>query len=163
MESLRGAEALLARAERALLAALLAFMVLTAFCQVLLRLLSSGGLLWADTLLRHLVLWVGFLGAGLAAASDRQFAMDLSARLLRNRARAVSQSLCHLFSMSVSALLARASWLFFREEYAQAQVLFTAGGVGLPAWAFEAVLPLGFGLLALHYLIKAALAGTPAR
>ncbi|MDE2237792.1 MAG: TRAP transporter small permease subunit, partial [Elusimicrobia bacterium] len=45
-----------------------------AFLQVLRRELFGSGALWADPLLRSLVLWVGFLGAALAAAEDKHFA-----------------------------------------------------------------------------------------
>ena len=136
----------------------MAFLVLMSFLQVALRSLFSSGILWADTLLRHLVLWVAFLGAGLAAASDRQFALDLSSRFLKGRIKSAVLLACHCFTVAACIFLARASILFFREEYAQGGALFSAGGFRVPAWAFELILPAGFALLALHYLIKAALA-----
>lgn len=139
-----------------MLALLVGTMVLLSFLQVGLRVLWGGGILWADTFLRHLVLWVGFLGAGLAASSDRQFAMDLAARFLAGRSRRAVRFICHLFALAASAALAHASWLFFRQEYDLGQTLFIAFSRAVPAWPFELILPGGFGLLALHYGLRCA-------
>ncbi|MBI4386869.1 MAG: TRAP transporter small permease [Elusimicrobia bacterium] len=158
MNRIKGLESRLIRAESALLAALVAFMVLLAFLQVVLRAFFSAGILWADTLLRHLVLWLGFLGAGLAAGSDRQFALDIAARLSAGRLKASLQLGCALFAAGVSTALARSSLTFFREEYRHAGALFAAGDLNVPAWPFQIILPGGFALLAIHYALKAALA-----
>ena len=74
-DRLRKAEDLLAAAEGALLVALLAVMVSLAFAQVVLRHFGAG-LLWGETVLKHLVLWTGFLGAALAAKSEKHFAWE---------------------------------------------------------------------------------------
>lgn len=163
MRSLKRAEELLVRAERGLLTGLLAFMVTLAFLQVALRQVGlrtglSLGVLWGDTLLRHLVLWVGFLGAAVAAAGDRQFAMDAFAQLFAGRARARIALACHLFSAGVCLALARASWAYLAQERETGGVLFTVLGRDLPVWCFEAAAPLGFALLLAHYAIKTALA-----
>ena len=55
--------------------ALLAVMVTLAFAQVILRHFGLG-LLWGETVLKHLVVWTGFLGAALAAASEKHFAWE---------------------------------------------------------------------------------------
>lgn len=140
---------------------LVAFMVALAFLQVLLRQVGqlTGAplsLLWGDTLLRHLVLWVGFAGAALAASSDRQFAMDVAAHLLSGRRKALAALLCHGFALAVCALLARASWAFLAEERSHPAILFTALGRDVPAWWLEAAAPLGFAVLAFHYALKLA-------
>lgn len=142
------------RAERLLLCLLLSCAVLLAFLQVLLRGFFGGGLLWADTLLRHLVLWMGFLGAGLAAATGRQFAVDASAHLLSGRPRALAGLAAHGFTAFVCLRLCQASLSFLREELAHAGALFTVAGRAVPAWAFELILPLGFALLCFHYLVR---------
>ena len=156
MRAIRGLERALALAEERLLAALIVFMTLLAFLQVVLRVVFSSGILWADILLRHLVLWLAFLGAGLAAGSDRQFAMDLAERFLRGRLRSSVRLLCRLFAAVVSLYLLTASLSFFREEYAHSSVLFEVFGRAVPAWPFETVLPGGFALLFLHYVLKSA-------
>lgn len=157
METLRKAERWLVDAERTLLTAMLAVMVTLSFLQVVLRAAFSSGLLWADTFLRHLVLWVGFLGAATAASADRQFAMDAAVGLLPGRGKAAARCAVDLFAASVCALLTRASWRFFLDERAAGSVLFMLGTLRVETWVFEAILPGGFLLLCAHYLLRAGL------
>ena len=159
MERVKKAEGWLVRGEQAALAVLLAFMVTLAFVQVVLRQIGmragwSLSVLWGDTLLRHLVLWVGFLGAGVAAAHDKQFAMDAGTQFLSRKARARVGIVCHLFSALVCVGLARAAWMFLAEERAGGGVLFNAFGLDVMAWWLEAAAPVGFALLFLHYALK---------
>lgn len=156
------AEGGLLGAEKVLLSGLIVFMASLSFLQVTLRGVFSSGFLWADTLLRHLVLWVGFLGAGVAAAQGKQFSVDALSRLFQGGLRSAVSLLGHSFTALVCLLLGQASWKFFLEEHRSAGVLFTAGGVQVPQWTAALALPAGFCLLALHYLLKAALApGAP--
>lgn len=165
MEPLRRLERGLLAAEKWALVGLLGVMVTLSFLQVLLRGAFSAGLLWADTLLRHLVLWVGFLGASVAAGEGKQFAMDATARALSGRLKAAAGILVHLFTAAVCALMARASWTFLAAEYADwardpaRGILFSAGPLRVPGWVFELILPAGFALLALHYLLRLAADG----
>lgn len=160
MQSLRKAERWLVLAERGLLTGLLGFMVALAFVQVVLRQvgLRTGvalSVLWGDTLLRHLVLWVGFLGAGVAAASDRQFAMDAAAHLFTGRRKARVALTCHLFTAWVCVGLLRASYAYLAQERLHGGVLFSLLEHDVMVWWFEAIAPAGFLLLLLHYSIKA--------
>jgi TRAP-type C4-dicarboxylate transport system permease small subunit len=156
-QALKNLERRLTAAEEGILVALLLFMVLMSFLQVILRVFFSTGILWADTLLRHLVLWVGFLGACLAASAGRQFAMDASDRVLKGRVKTAVHLLCHAFTAVVCLFLLQASITFFREEYVHSETLLTVFGRDIPAWTLESILPIGFALLLVHYLIKTAL------
>ena len=58
------------RIEKILLAVMLGLMVLMAFSQIVLRNFFATGIPWGDSLVRYLVLWVGFIGAaGLTAGA----------------------------------------------------------------------------------------------
>lgn len=161
MDILRKAERFLTLGEEFLLSVLVTVMVLLAFLQVLLRTFWSTGLFWADPLLRHMVLWVAFLGAGLAASTDKQFALDASSRVLRGAPRTAARTLCHVFAAGVCVFLCRASFLFLKDEYLHASPVFAVGSLQVPAWTFETILPAGFAVLALHYLLKTALETFP--
>lgn len=162
MTTLRTAERGLARLEQWALSALLLVMVTLSFLQVALRGLFSGGFLWADTFLRHLVLWAGFLGAALAAADDRQFAMDAAHRIIPPRPMAAINVLLHGLTALVCGLMAKASWAFFLQEKSTGAALFAVSGREVPGWWFEAILPGGFALLLLHYAVKAVLSAAAA-
>ena len=153
MEKLRKAEELLLKAERGLLIAALAVMVTLSFSQVVLRQFFGTGILWADTLLRHLVLLVGFLGAALAAADGKNFAFELSVHQdARPSWRAL---LADIAASIITIFLVRAGWSFYHEERESAGVLFTAGAVTVPAWLFAGVIPLGFLLVLTHTALRA--------
>lgn len=158
MNHLRTAERRLAALEQGLLAVLLIVMVALSFLQVALRGLFDTGLLWADTFLRHLVLWAAFLGACLAAADGKQFAMDAAERVMEGPLRAAVHVLLHSLTAVVCAAMTAASWTFLRQEMEGASTLFSVGNWHVPGWWFELILPGGFGLLTLHYAVRAALA-----
>jgi TRAP-type C4-dicarboxylate transport system permease small subunit len=154
VERLRKTEALLVKVETGLLVVLLSTMVCLSFLQVVLR-YAGKGLLWADTLSRYLVLWVGFLGAALAAAGSKHFAWEAAAQR-EDKAGHIMHLVAHLAAVVLSAFLARASWAYLLTDKADAQTLFTIGTTQFPEWAFVVAVPLGFVLVMLHSLIKLA-------
>ena len=132
------------------LVAVLLFLVAMSFLQVVLRQFFGGGILWCDTLLRHLVLWVGFLGAARAAAEEKHFAFEAVTEHLPARLHGAAAGLARLTATAVALLLAKASWLFMLEERGAGLPLFTAGNLAVPGWPFAAIVPIGFLLVAVH-------------
>ncbi len=162
MNKLRTLERWLLNAEKAVLIGVLLFMVTLSFLQVVLRGFFSGGFLWADTLLRHLVLWVGFFGAAVAAGENKQFAMDAAARFFKGRAKIAVEVIAHLFTIAVCAVMTKASWAFLLDERASGSILFSIGEkTHVPAWYIEIILPAGFALILLHYAIKLVTSFSP--
>jgi TRAP-type C4-dicarboxylate transport system permease small subunit len=151
-------DAALARAEGWAVTALVSAMVVLAVTQIALRNFFSSSIPAADTLLRHAVLWVGFLGAALAAHEDRHIRIDIGVRLLPARLRAPLDALFNLISAVVCLLLAKAAWTFLRLDLDGGATV----ALGIPAWILQAILPVAFLLLALHFLIK-VLAGSGRR
>lgn len=154
-DALRKAEDALVRAEGAALAALLAAMVALAFAQVVLRLLDAG-LLWADTLLKHLVVWTGFLGAALAAAAEKHFCWEAGQIGAPEGLKPWLRLGSSLAAAAVCALLLRAAAAYVADARATGEILATIGRVRVPAWAAFCGIPGGFALVLLHLLFKAA-------
>jgi TRAP-type C4-dicarboxylate transport system permease small subunit len=150
---LRRALLLLHRMEDLLLALLLGAMILVAAAQILLRNLFEWNFGWGDPFTRLLVLWVGLLGALAATRQNRHIAIDLVTHLLPPRVRAGAQALNNLFAGAVCGVVAWYAVIFIREE----RGLGGAGLLGLPDWLLHAVIPLGFTLIALRYLLHALL------
>jgi TRAP-type C4-dicarboxylate transport system permease small subunit len=153
-DRIRSAERKLLGAERILLTALIVGMTLLGFLQIVLRKVFSGGFLWADTFLRHLVLWIGFLGAALAVAEEKHFGGDIGDRFFSGRLKSVTRLVVHLFAAVVCAFLTQASVVFIRDELRSGRALFSIGGLRVPASLYEIILPVGFLLLACHYVLK---------
>ena len=152
---LRRAEGLLARGEGLALVALLAVMVTLAFAQVVLRHFGAG-LLWGETLLKQLVMWTGFLGAALAAESEKHFAWEAAHLGTPPSWKEPLRLLASLAAAVVCALLLQAAWRYAADEYAAGAVLTKIGTLSIPSWIAAAGIPGGFALLLTHLLFKAA-------
>ncbi len=137
------------KAETTMLCLLLVAMIGLACLQIVLRTLFSGGLLWADPLLRYLVLWSGFLGAVLATSRGSHIALDLAGYLIPDRLQPLVALAAYLFSIIVSAVLTWASVLFLRSEIE----FCSAALFNLPSWFWNLIFPLAFGLITFRYLI----------
>jgi TRAP-type C4-dicarboxylate transport system permease small subunit len=139
------------KTETFVLVAVLMIMVIFAFLQVVLRNIFDEGILWGDIVLRHLVLWVGFIGASLATRESKHINIDLFSRFLSPRGKIVVQITTAVFSVFICALLTDASWTFVQDEKMMGTEIFT----DVPAWYFQTIIPIGFGLMALRFLIQA--------
>lgn len=136
------------RFEELVLCLLLGTMIVLACLQITLRTFFSGGLLWADPLLRYLVLWSGLLGASMATSRGEHIALDLASYLLPEKAQPLVQFACHFFALVTSGFLTWAAILFLKSEIEY-------GGPGLldlPTWSWNLIFPLAFALISLRYL-----------
>jgi TRAP-type C4-dicarboxylate transport system permease small subunit len=153
MNILRSIDKILTKFEEYVLITLLFIMVVMAFLQVVLRNLFSSGILWADIVLRHLLLWLGFLGAAIATSENRHINIDAVRRFLSKRMRAAVEVLTDVFAAVICFLLARASWTFVQGEISDRRMLFGE----IPSWYAQVIIPAGFALLVVHFAIRAML------
>lgn len=119
--------------------------------QILARLFFDGGWAWVDPLSRALVLWTGMLGAVAAARDERHISLDALTRMLRGNALRAARFVTFGFAAAVSALLAWYGWQLVLLDRESATVAFGL----VQAWQVELILPIGFGLLALRFAIRA--------
>lgn len=156
MKILKSIENILGFIENALLVIFLTVTVVMAFLQVILREFWSTGIIWADVFLRHLVLWIGFFGAALAAKESRHFSIDIITKRLPSILRRIVQVLLNLGAAVVCYFLYQAGVSFVSDEIKYStQPLFTFLGKGVMAYDLEIVIPIGFGLIGIHFLFKA--------
>lgn len=155
MRLLRGIEGALEAIERWTVVAILTSMILLAFLQVILRNFFSVGFLWADPLLRHAVLWVGFLGASIATRHEKHINIDMVTRFASRRVTNAVRIATNLFACLATYLLASAGMVFLESEKLSGDVLVTIGANALPAWWFELIIPAGFALMSLRFFVKA--------
>lgn len=153
MNILKSIDKALTRAEEIVLITLLAVMVVMAFLQVALRNLFSSGILWADVLLRHILLWLGFLGAAIATSENRHINIDALRRFLSPKIRTAMEVVTDLFAAGICFLLSSASWEFVQGEIADRRTFLE----GIPSWYAQIIIPVGFSLIAVHFIIRAIL------
>jgi TRAP-type C4-dicarboxylate transport system permease small subunit len=122
-----------------------------AVVQILLRNFFDAGIFWSDGLLRILVLWVGLVGAMVATRGDKHININLVARLLPEKVKAIADGIVKLFAATVCAVSARYSFHLVQLEYQDGGIAF---GV-VPVWLCEAIIPMAFAVIAVRYLIMA--------
>lgn len=150
MQILRRFDHYLAKFESWVLVFLLALMVLLSFGQVVLRNVFDFGLLWADTFLRQLVLWVGFLGASLAVREKRHIAIDFIPNFLPERWLKPLQVVVDFSTGMISLFLLIAAWNFLQYEKESGSILF----LDIPVWIFQTILPFSLGVIAIRFLFR---------
>jgi len=135
--------------EDSLLATLLLCMILLATSQIFLRNLFDSGIVWADPLLRVMVLWLGLLGALAATRENKHITIDLLTRFLSELMQYIAKAFTNLFSAVISSIIAYHSMRFVIMEYEENAKAF----LNIPAWTMEIILPIAFGLIALRFMI----------
>ena len=153
MKILKSIDSTLNKIEGAVLVSLLLVMLFMAFGQVVLRNFFSGGIVWGDILLRHLVLWIGFLGAALATSGERHINIDILTRYLPGWLKGIVSALSSIFAAIICFLLFQASLTFIEFEIANKSTTFA----DMPSWYVQIIIPVGYGLLVFHFIVRAIL------
>ena len=152
MKTLQRIDAFLTRIEGWLLVFILSVMVVLSFLPVVLRNAFSESLLWGDILLRHLVLWIGFIGAALATSKDRHITIDALTRFLTPKLKNAAKIVTNLFAATVCYFLLRASVTFVENELLDQSTVYG----DISSIYSQIIIPVGFGLIILHFLIRIA-------
>ena len=141
------------KAESFVLCLLLSSMILLSCLQIFLRTFLGGGLLWADPVLRLLVIWCGFLGGLAATGQGRHIAIDLAGDKLPGLLKVWIEFFTLLFCVLASAGLAWAAWRFWAGEWEYGAL----GPLQIPMWVWNCIYPVTFSLIAGKYLLLSAL------
>ena len=138
------------RMEQTLLVVFLGFIILVAFLQILLRNFFSTGLDWGDSLVRNLVLWIGFVGATLATKEGKHISIDVVSKWLPSLGKNLVMLITHLFSFCICCLLTYAALKFITNEVQMGTMTF----LHIPAWIPEMILPLTFVLMTFRFALR---------
>jgi TRAP-type C4-dicarboxylate transport system permease small subunit len=141
----------LGKIEDWLLAVLVLVLVALAGAQIILRNFFDTGLSWADPLLRALVLWTGMLGALAAVRDDKHIALDVLQRFLTPAMQRIARVLTLGFAAVICAAMAWFSVDLVKIDLTSGSNAFA----GVPSWFVETILPGGFGLMALRFVLRA--------
>ena len=137
--------------ENAVLVALLGFLIVFSFVQIVLRNVFSIGVTWGDGLTRVVVLWLALLGALAASRDGRHIRMNALAQWLPPRLHVAVGVGSDLFAAVVSAALAYFAFEFVSESRSYGDQLLGK----FPAWWFESIMPVAFALIAYRFAIHA--------
>ena len=138
------------RAEDLILSILLILVLGLAFGQIVLRNVLGTSIVWADVLVRIMVLWLGMLGAMAAARHNKHISIDLISRQLSPKRQLAVECIVSLFASLACAVAAYYSLIFVISEFQAGEIAFA----WVPAWLCASILPASFGLIALRYFIQ---------
>jgi TRAP-type C4-dicarboxylate transport system permease small subunit len=137
--------------EETFLCLLLFAMILLACVQIFLRTFYASGILWADPLLRYMVIWAGLFGAAVATKQSKHISIDIISHIVPEKYLPWLRILINFFSASVCFTLTYAAVKFVRDEalYGGRTIL------DLPSWQLNIVYPVAFGIIASRFLLLA--------
>jgi TRAP-type C4-dicarboxylate transport system permease small subunit len=140
---------LVQKIEDTILISLLLTMITLAVLQIFLRNFFDSGIIWGDSLVRVLVLWIGLIGAMVASRTDNHISIDILSRYLPTRIKRYSSLVTHVFTVVVTALMAWFSLNFVRMEMGENLIAFA----NVPAWVCESIIPIAFAVISLRYAL----------
>jgi C4-dicarboxylate transporter DctM subunit len=129
----------------------LAIMVVLPLLEILMRRLLGIGVPASGPIVQHLTLWVGFLGAAIAAREGKLLALATGTLVPAGRPRRAAAMFAAALGAAVAVVLASAAVELVRSEREVASSL----GAGIPTWVAQLVLPIGFALIALRLVWRA--------
>ncbi len=138
------------RVEQILVTILLTMMILMAVFQIVLRNFFNSGISWGDSLVRYLVVWVGFIGAAIATKEDKHITIDVVSRWLTAPESNYIRIISHFFSVVICGLLTLAAIKFIRFEAQMGGTAFFK----LPVWVPEIIIPVTLGLMTLRFAVR---------
>jgi TRAP-type C4-dicarboxylate transport system permease small subunit len=120
--------------------------------------LVPNGLVWSQTLALALTLWLGTIGASLAAHDRRHLAMDVGGKLwppsLAPKAAAVGHVVTAVFCLGIGWLGVR-SFAFNWEQWSStAGAAGNLGGLDIPKWFPSLSIPYGMAMLAFRFALE---------
>lgn len=138
-------------AENAALVTLLSAMMLLAVGQIVLREIFSTGFVWADELIKLLVLWLAMVGSIAATRDDRHIRIDALSHILPDKLVEVVRIVVDVFAAAVCGVIA---WHTYR--YLKLEIEFEDSVlIDTPAWLAHVIVPLAFALVSYRFVILA--------
>jgi tripartite ATP-independent transporter DctM subunit len=138
--------------EDGLAAFALAAMVFIPLLEIVLRRLAGVGVPGAGPIVQHLVLWVGFLGAAIAAREGRLLSLATGGFVPEGAPRRAATIFTAAVASAAAILLASGAIDLIRSEREAGTIL----GAGIPTWVAQLVLPVGFILIAVRLVWRSS-------
>ncbi len=125
-------------------------MIVMAIFQILLRNIFETSIEWGDIFLRHLVLWIGFLGAIVATDENRHISVEVITKYLPDKTKKILSIIISLFATYICYILFIASYEFLLLEKE------TGGNLllNIPIWYFIIIIPTGYLVMAFRFLLS---------
>ncbi|HKB14358.1 MAG TPA: TRAP transporter large permease subunit [Vicinamibacterales bacterium] len=138
--------ALAARVEDLIGSLALLVMVVLPLAEIVSRRAFSRGIPGSGPIVQHLTLWVGFLGAAIAARDGKLLALATGTFIPAGAWRRAADIFAAAFGACAAVILAAGGWQMTMIERGAG----TDIGAGIQAWVAQLVLPIAFALIAIR-------------
>ena len=145
LRALRGGEELVANLA-------LAAMVILPLAEIVVRPVLAGGIPGSISIVQHLTLWVGLLGAALAAREGKLIALATATFIPKGRRRHVAEVFAAFVGSSVSTILAVGAYDLVLLDMEDGTTIAN----GFPVWIAQLVLPVSFAVIAFRLVWRAS-------
>ena len=153
LKKLYSVRKVLLKIEDSMLIGMLLVAIVLAVIQIFLRNFFDSGIVWADVLLRVIVLWIGMFGAMYASRNNEHINIEIGIKHLSAKIKPYVQAIVFLFTSVVCAIVAWYSFGFVLLEYKDGAMAFSK----VPVWVTEAIIPIAFTSISMRYLISMVL------
>jgi TRAP-type C4-dicarboxylate transport system permease small subunit len=135
--------------ETALLVTLFSSMMLLAVGQIVLREVFNTGFVWADELIKLMVLWLAMVGSVAATRDNRHIRIDALSHVFPKLAIQITRVVVDLFAALISGLIAWHAWRYLQVEIEYQDTVL----VNTQAWIAHVVMPAAFLLISFRFLV----------
>lgn len=135
--------------ENAALVLLLAALMLLAVGQIVMRIFFSSGFVWADELLKLMVLWIALIASVAASRSGRHLRIDVLSHFMPPRLSRLPKLIAEGFAAAICGVLAYESLRFVLLSYEFGDTVL----VNTPAWLAHGIVPVAFALMSYRFLL----------
>lgn len=136
-------------AENAALVILLGALMLLAVGQIAMRIFFSTGFIWADELVKLIVLWITLVASVAAARSDRHLRIDVVSHFVPARYARFPRLIVDAFAAFMCGMLAWQSWRYLQLTIEFEETVL----IDVPAWIAYGLLPLSFVLMCYRFIV----------
>jgi len=130
-------------------------MVVLPIAEIVFRRAFGRGIPGSGPIVQHLTLWVGFLGAAIAAREGKLLALATGTFIPQGIVRRAADMLAAAFGACAAVVLAWGGEQMVAIERESATTI----GAGIPAWIAQLVLPAAFVLIAVRLVWRTGIAG----
>ena len=138
-------------AENSLLVALLGAMILLSVSQIANRQFFGGSinLVWADEVIKMIVLWLAMVGSIAAARDGKHIRIDLITHLVSDTAGRWFRVVVDVFAAGVCGYIGFQAWRLIMLEREWGDL----GPVDVPMWILHAIVPAAFFLISFRFVV----------
>ena len=142
--------------EDALVIFFLFSILVIAVIQIILRNIFDSGIIWGDSLVNILVLWLGLTASIVASRQNKHINIDVLTQYMPDLYKIYVKKLGLLFASIVCFCISYYSLVFISGEFLLGEYAFS----NIPVWLTESIIPLAFLVMGIRYLLQSLVSET---